>query len=108
MPYKDPEKRREYHRNYQRNRIVSDEEKKAKSEYQKNYMKSYQKPVYHKTETIGNWRRRGVIETWFYNYDELYDCYMKTKPNTSIRFNLAPVAFFPQKELQVYEHYALF
>jgi len=82
MPYKDPEKRKEYMKNYQRKvrKNETDEEKKQKSEYQKEYRKSYtiDRTKYHKYDTIYNWKKRDVIETWYYNYDQLYEWYVKT------------------------------
>jgi len=86
MPYADPEKYREYQRNYQRNyqkklrEKMTQQQKQEKSEFQKEYMKSYVKDrdKYHKYDTIYNWKNRNVIETWYYNYDELYEWYLKT------------------------------
>lgn len=81
MPFKDPEKYNEYQRNYQRKRIKTDEEKKAKAEYNKNYAKTHKRDrkKYHRSDTIYNWKRRGIIETWYYTHDEIYDYYMKQK-----------------------------
>jgi hypothetical protein len=82
MPYKDPEKYKEYQRKYQKKvrDKMTEEQKKQKSEYQKKYMENYQKQrdKYHKQETIYNWKKRNVIETWYYTFDILYDWYMKT------------------------------
>ena len=81
MPFKDPEKYREYQKNYQKK--VRDkrslEDKKKKAQYQKDYMKTYDKGERdHKYDTIYNWKRREVIETWYYTFEELYDWYLKT------------------------------
>ena len=80
MPYKDPIVRKEYHRNYSKTYVMNDEQKKHKAEYQKEFHKTYKKDrsKYHKSDTIYNWKKRGLIETDDYTYDSLYDCYMTT------------------------------
>ena len=90
MPYKDPEKYKEYQRNYHsqkwsektREEIKKYNEGKRKyySENKQiiNQKKREKRHKYHKKETIYNWKKRGLLETWYYTYDKLYDYYMKT------------------------------
>ena len=64
MPYKDKQKRMEYHKNY---REKNREKKRA---YQKEYSKTFQGK---KTNRISMWKRRGII----CDYDAVYDVYVK-------------------------------
>ncbi len=66
MPYKDPEKKKEYDREYRLKNI-----EKIK-EYEREYRKT---PSGKKSNAIRKWRHRGII---FYDYDLLYDIYTHT------------------------------
>ncbi len=66
MPYKDPEKAKEYKKEYQ----LKNKQKIA--EYQKEFR---QTPNGKKTYKIGKWKHRGLIHD---NYNELYDNYLNT------------------------------
>ena len=71
MPYKDPEKRKEWLKEYHeknKERIA-----KQRREYNKVYKQS---PAGKKSDRISNWRRRGIIHD---NYDELYERYLNTE-----------------------------
>ena len=101
MPFKDPEKRKEYKKQwYQKNKEKNKEKKneqkkeyyeknKSKiSEYQKEYQKKNREKIkdykkeYRQTEKgkksrrISHWRRFGVIHP---NFDELYEKYINTE-----------------------------
>jgi hypothetical protein len=92
MPFKDPEKYKEYQRNYQKKirDKMTEKQKEEKSHYQKEYMKNYQRDrdKTHKYDTIYNWKKRNVIETWYYNYDSLYDWYIKINKCENCGINL--------------------
>ena len=62
MPYKDPEKKKEYDRQYNLNN----------KEQQKEYKQS-NKGV--KSNRISNWKKRGIITD---DYEALYDHYLQT------------------------------
>ena len=81
MPFKDPEKKKEYMRKYaennrekiyERNRLFYQNNKDIKSYYQRDTYKDI--PSFKKTHTISNWKTRGVIG----DYDELYEQYINT------------------------------
>ena len=89
MPFKDPEKRREYFRNYAK-RKYAEKTQQEKDEINRKKRQNYQKKKeyitkqkqeyrktekYKKQETIYNWKRRDLIETWYYTYDSLYEYY---------------------------------
>lgn len=90
MPHKDPEKYKTYQREYhakkwaELTREEMDEINKSKRKYYSenkeviNEKKRKNRIKYHKQDTLYNWKRRGIIETWYYTYGELYDYYMKT------------------------------
>jgi len=59
MPYKDPDYMKKY---CQRNK-----------EHRKEYYNTY---FGKKSITISKWRQRGVIETDYYTFDELYEAYL--------------------------------
>ena len=62
MPYKDPEKQKEYFKQYY------EENKEKKKEYNK-------LPKGRKTTRITNWKRWGII---FHDYNLLYEIYINT------------------------------
>jgi len=86
MPYKDPEKRREYKKEYYKQWY--EKNKDARKEYIKNWkeqneehIKEYKKE-YNKTDKgkksnrIKNWKNQGIIND---DFDALYDIYINTK-----------------------------
>ena len=66
MPYKDPEKRKAYKKEWR------ETHKNEIKEYQKEYD---QKPEAIKLKRIYKWKHRGVI---FHDYDLLHDIYIST------------------------------
>ena len=103
MPYKDPEKKKEYDRRYREinkekikesNRRYREKNKEKNKEYReknkekiKEYMteyleknkekvKEYQKtsPIHYKNRTIKNWKYKGIIDS---DYDLLFQVYNK-------------------------------
>lgn len=67
MPYKDLYKDPEYHKKY----------RAAHKDRTKKYNKMYkQTPEGRKKTTITNWKRRGLIETDQYTYDDIYLAYL--------------------------------
>ena len=66
MPYKDPEKKKQYMKEYSKQYRENNKEK-AK-EYN-------QTPEGKKVKTISNWKQRGLIHD---NYSDLYDKYLDT------------------------------
>ena len=64
MPHADPEKRREYQKEY------GQKNKEKKKEQRKKYD---QTPAGIKSRIIANWKRRGLIHP---DYDELYVLYL--------------------------------
>ena len=59
MPYKDPNYMKKYCQ--------------LNKEHRKEYYNTY---FGKKSNTISRWRQRGVIETDYYTYDELYEAYL--------------------------------
>jgi hypothetical protein len=81
MPFKDPEKRKEYRREYVRknkerlaehNKTYRENNKDKITEYNKIYDKT---PAGIKSKFIRKWKSRGVISN---NFDTLYDLYINT------------------------------
>ena len=67
MPYKDPEKRKQYQKQY----------REKNKEKRKEYLKEYrQTPQGRKTKRISNWKQYGVIHQ---NFDELYEKFINTE-----------------------------
>jgi len=66
MPYKDPEKQKEYMKN------LREKNKEKHKEYQKNYRKSKKGKRSHK---ISEWKYQGLISD---DYDSIYDRYINT------------------------------
>ena len=69
MPFNTQEKRKEYQKEY----YLKNKEKleKQHKEYQIEYCKT---PAYVKSQTIGRWKTRGLID----NYEKVYDIYINT------------------------------
>ena len=68
MPIKDPEKRKEYMKQYHKNKI----DKVKKAEYQRQYRNTY---IGRKNLRISNWKRYGVL---CFDFDLLYDLFLST------------------------------
>ncbi len=96
MPYKDPEKAKEYKKQYRENnkqkiteqnkeyyQTNKEKIKECKKEYYTNNKQKldeqnkeyYQTPNGKKSNTIGRWKRCGLIHD---NYNEIYDLYLNT------------------------------
>ncbi len=89
MPYKDPEKAKEYHKQlYQKNK---EKRKQQRKEYyeknkdkRKEYLKKNKDKIKEKSQTekgikshrINNWKCRNIIH---HNFDELYEKYINTE-----------------------------
>jgi len=67
MPYKDPEKRKEYMREYQKKNILK------VSENTRRYNKT---PKGVKAYRVRNWKKRGILSD---DYDALYERYITTE-----------------------------
>ena len=85
MPCKDPEKAKEYRRLYylkneekikEKQRLYRIENKEKTTEYQKEHR---QTPAGIKSQTISNWRRKGVLDHFNDNFETLYRIYLSTK-----------------------------
>ena len=81
MPFKDPEKRKEYDKAY-RDKHIEKRREYDKEYYQKNkekekeYMKEYREtPQGKKANRISQWKHKGII---FHDYDLLNDIYVST------------------------------
>ncbi len=85
MPYKDPEKQKQYDKEYyqrnkekrnQYNKEYYHKNKEKNKEKKKEYDKEYQQtPNGKKTYRISKWKKRGIM---FHDYDLLYDIYITT------------------------------
>lgn len=73
MPYKDPEKAREYSRNRMRKQRENKSFREKESESKKEY---YKTEIGIKNRRIRKWKFRGVIHP---NFDELYEKYINTE-----------------------------
>jgi len=67
MPYKDKEDKKAYDKQYYENN------KESRNKQIKQYQAT---PEGKKRKTLCDWRRRGLIETNQYTYDELYETYL--------------------------------
>ena len=68
MPYKDPEKRKAYKKEY--NQTHKEKIKEQKKEYNLTHKEEKKK-----SNRICNWKRHGII---FHDYDLLHDIYLST------------------------------
>lgn len=85
MPYKDPEKRKEYNKNYQRQWKLNNLDKieqyrqnglEHKREYNRNYMRNILNTEEGKKQhLIRHWKNIGIIN---YDFDTVYDIYINT------------------------------
>ena len=73
MPFKDPEKAKEYARNRQRKLRENKSFREKENQYKKKY---YQTPDGIKNRRIRKWVFRGVIHQ---NFDELYEKFINTE-----------------------------
>ena len=72
MPYKDLDKKKQYHAEYMRQYR---QDKKYK-EKEKQYIKQYQKTEQGRKSTrIAQWKQQGIL---FHDYDLLYEIYLQT------------------------------
>ena len=86
MPYKDPEKQKEYMKEY--NKKYYEKKNEYYKEHNKQYYENNKEQIvkYHKeyyescvgkkSNIISKWRHRGLIETDQYTFDELYEAYL--------------------------------
>ena len=77
MPYADKEKNKESKKQYYESVKDTDEYKQKTRENTKKW-RIKNKEKYERSDRISKWRKRGLVETWYYTYGELYDYYMKT------------------------------
>ena len=77
MPYKDPEKKKEWRKKYyQENKSREKQLMKKYKENNKEKINQYdQTPERRKTFRIHNWKQQGII---FFDYDLLYEIYINT------------------------------
>ena len=85
MPYKDPEKRREYYRTYQQQWSLNNPDKmeqykqkglEHKREQHRNYMRNkINTEEGKKSNRIKTWKERGVLHD---DFDTIYDIYINT------------------------------
>jgi len=79
MPFKDPEKKKEWSKLYkEKNKEKIKEREREYREKNKDEIKEKAKKYYHtdqgmKVHRIATWKRRGVVSE---NFDELYDYYI--------------------------------
>ena len=85
MPYKDPEKRKEYFKNYQQQWRLNNPDKmeqykqnglEHKREYNREYMRNkINTEEGKKNHLIRSWKQKGII---YYDFDTIYDIYINT------------------------------
>jgi len=73
MPFKDPEKRKEYARNQKRKQRENIEFREKEKQYKKDHSKT---PSGKKTNRVRKWVFRGVVH---HNFDELYEKFINTE-----------------------------
>jgi len=59
-------------------KVKKTNEYKQKTKIATNKWRKNNPEKFQKSQMISKWRKRGVIETWYYTFDILYDWYMKT------------------------------